>query len=672
MGLAWTPWASAPGADNAPQQEQQQQGPNHTHTEARTGYQQQYGDGRLHTAGSTPPTSPGSDGFSEISLKDEKDDDVAVSHRGLATPPLTPTSEQQQQQEKQEKQENGDDDSTVVYPQGATRILIIASLCLSVLLVALDQTIIAPALGAITTQFSSVSDIGWYGSAYLLTTTALQPLYGKLYDGFPVKTVYLLAILIFEVGSLVCAAAPSSTAFIVGRAVAGMGSAGLFSGSIVVLTYTLPLRQRPMAFGLIGGMWGIASVAGPLLGGAFTDHLTWRWCFFISELNYCSFFIFRFCSGHKTSIRAKDYKLTYALPPPLRLDLPIGGVTMIAIFFLLRVKGQKKAQDNNASVLDRIKKLDLLGTAVLIPAVICLILALQWGGTKYPWGNSCIIGLFVGSGILTALFVGIQFWKGDDGTLPPRLFRNRNVLCAMLFSGFFGSAFVPLIYYLSLYFQAIQGDSAVDAGIKLLPLLMATVLTSVSSGALISAVGYYNPFALVGMVLFTTGSGMISTLALHSPTAAWFGYQVVAGLGVGVGFQLGILVVQAVLPGEDVAVATACVQFFQSLGGAVFMAVAQTVFENGIVDGVRRDVPRLDPSVVVNCGASQVRRTLAGMGMGDYTDAVLTAYLSGLRHAYYISVVCAAAACCAALGLSWVNIKKKRGGEPGGEAQAQS
>ncbi|KAL1847639.1 hypothetical protein Daus18300_013899 [Diaporthe australafricana] len=540
-------------------------------------------------------------------LKDQDKTHIAAGH--LSTPSSTDNVEAGPQQE-----QHG---TEIVYPKRTTQTLILASLCLSVFLVALDQTIIAPALGAITAEFKSVKDIGWYGSSYLLTTTALQPLYGKLYNSFSVKPVYLLAVFVFEVGSLVCAVAPSSTAFIVGRAVAGMGTAGLFSGSIVILAYTLPLRQRPLAFGLIGGMWGIASVAGPLLGGAFTDHVSWRWCFYV--------------------------------------NLPIGGAAMVAIFFLLHIKGQKK---RDIGFLAKMKQLDLLGTAILIPAVICLLLALQWGGTEYPWSNSRIIGLFVGFGVMIVIFIGVQIWKGDEGTLPPRLFKNRDVLCAMMFSAFFGSAFFPLIYYLSLYFQAIQGDDAVEAGIKILPLLISTVLTSVLTGGFISAVGRYNPFALPSMLLFTVGAGMITTFSLDSPLRVWFGYQVLTGLGIGVGFQLGILVVQAVLPQEDIAVATACVQFFQSFGGAIFIAVAQTVFQNGLINGIRRDVPGLDPQVLINSGASQVRQILASMGMEQYTKAVLTAYLTGLRHSYYITVACAAGAFCAVSGLSWVNIKK--------------
>ncbi|KAK4654705.1 hypothetical protein QC762_0068360 [Podospora pseudocomata] len=519
------------------------------------------------------------------------------------------------------------DDSNMVYPTGPKLYLIISSLCLSVFLVALDQTIIAPALGAITTEFSSVRDIGWYGASYLLTTTALQPCYGSLYRMFSVKYTYLVAVFIFEIGSLICAVAPTSNAFIAGRAVAGMGTAGLFSGSIVILSYTLPLRKRPAAFGLIGGMWGISSVAGPLLGGAFSDapNPGWRWCFYI--------------------------------------NLPIGAFAMAAIFFFLKIN--RVDNPEGLTFLERILRLDLAGTAMLIPAVICLLLALQWGGTEHAWNSSVIIGLFVGFALMIGAFAVIQVWKGDRGTLPPRLFKNRDVVCAMLFAFFFGAGFFPLVYYLALYFQAVQGDTAVTAGIKLLPLLISVVITSVATGGLVTVVGYYNPFILPCMVLFATGAGMITTFSLTTPFSAWFGYQVLAGLGIGVGFQTGVLVVQNVMPLEWVPVATACIQFFQSIGGAIFIAVAQAVFQNGLIDTLAKDAPGLPAELFLNIGASQVSQVVsapppAGLGRPDDVNIVLNAYLQGLRNTYYIAVGCACGAFVAACGLSWKKIQRHR------------
>ncbi|KAF5027300.1 hypothetical protein F66182_594 [Fusarium sp. NRRL 66182] len=510
------------------------------------------------------------------------------------------------------------------YPGAAKLTLIITSLCLAIFLVALDQTIIAPALGAITAQFQSVKDIGWYGSAYLLTTTALQPMYGTIYKYFNVKIAYLVAVFIFEIGSLISAVAPDSVTFIVGRAVAGIGTAGLFSGSIVILSLIMPLEKRPLAFGLVGGMWGIASVAGPLLGGAFTEHATWRWCFYI--------------------------------------NLPVGGIAMVIIFFFVHVN-RNSADSMNMTLMDRIRKLDLGGAAIFIPAIICLLLALQWGGADYPWDDSRIIGLFCGFGAMITIFIGIQFWQGDQGTLPPRLFKNRNTLSAMLFAMFFGAGFFPLIFYLSLYFQAIQGVSAVQAGIKILPLLLATVLCSIVSGGIITAIGYYNYVVIPCMILYTVGCGMLTTLDVDSPLREWFGYQVIAGLGIGAGFQIGVLIVQTVLPQEWVPVGTAVVQFFQAFGGALFIAVAQTVFQNGLIDTIKADNIGIDPTIFINIGASEIEDTLAKMGRLDALDTVLEAYMKGLRDTFYISLACAACALIACLTFQWKSVKKGSDGK---------
>ncbi|CAH0016442.1 unnamed protein product [Clonostachys rhizophaga] len=541
------------------------------------------------------------------STTDDRSDHLSVEKANKTAPPET-------------IQENEpSNDENVVYPTGITLILIITSLCLAVFLVALDQTIIAPALGAITAEYKSVKDIGWYGSAYLLTTTALQPMYGNIYKLFNVKLAYLAAVFIFEIGSLVCAVAPSSTAFIVGRAIAGIGTAGLFSGSIVILSLSMPLNRRPLAFGLIGGMWGIASVAGPLLGGAFTENVTWRWCFYI--------------------------------------NLPIGGLAMVIVFFFVRVT-RNTTGTVGQTFLSRFRQLDISGTAIFIPAVICLLLALQWGGAEYPWKSATIIGLFCGFGAMILIFIGIQLWQQDRGTLPPRLFKNRNVFFAMMFAMFFGAGFFPLIYYLSLYFQAIQGVSAVQAGIKILPLLLSTVLISILSGGIITVIGYYNAVIIPCMILFTVGSGMITTFDVHTPLREWFGYQVIAGLGIGAGFQIGVLIVQTVLPQEWVPVGTACVQFFQAFGGAIFVAVAQTLFQNGMIDHINAANIGIDPQIFINSGASEIKNVLEQMHRLDAFDTVLEAYMIGLRNTYYISVACAGAAFLCTLGFEWKSVKK--------------
>jgi MFS family permease len=281
---------------------------------------------------------------------------------------------------------------------------------------ALDNTIIATAIPRITDQFNSLNDIGWYGSAYLLTNCALQLIFGKLYTFYNIKWVYLVALALFEVGSLLCGVAPNSVALIVGRAIAGVGGAGIYSGAVVIIAKTVPLHQRPTYTGLIGSMYGIASVAGPLMGGAFTDKLTWRWCFYI--------------------------------------NLPLGAVT--AFFIVFFFQAPKRVRDRAKGWRAQLDQFDLLGTLFFIPAIVCILLALQWGGSTYAWSNARIIALFVIFAVLMTIFVVIQVWKQENATVPPRIFKNRNVWGAAWFTASMGAAFFAIVYFvgtLSLMFS---------------------------------------------------------------------------------------------------------------------------------------------------------------------------------------------------------------------------
>ncbi|KAJ5241088.1 major facilitator superfamily domain-containing protein [Penicillium citrinum] len=507
------------------------------------------------------------------------------------------------------------------YPPLSKVIIVILALYLAIFLVALDQTIIGVAIPKITDQFKSISDIAWYGSAYFLTSTALQPSYGRIYKIFSVKWGFLIAVLIFEIGSLICAVAPSSTVLIVGRAIAGIGVAGIFSGALVIISFTVPLPKRPLVFGAFGMVWGIASIAGPLLGGAFTDGVSWRWCFYI--------------------------------------NLPIGGLSIAVIVFILRVP--EKSEFSGTSVLARIKQLDLIGASLLIPAIICLLLALQWGGNKYPWNNSRIIGLFIGFGLLIILFVVSQIYLGEKATLPPHILKKRTVLAASLFALFFGGAFFLLVYYVPIYFQSVKGSSAMKSGIQLLPLMLATVVSSVAIGGMITAAGYYTPFLIASTAIAAIGTGLITMFDVDMSNGKWIGYQIVAGAGVGAGFQVPMTAVQTVLKPEDIPVGTAAVMFFQTLGGALFIAVGQSVFQNGLIDGISKYTTGVDPVAIVGAGATEMRKVLGELGKLDQIDGVIEAYMSGLRDSYRVSLALMLVAFVSSLFLEWKSVKKAGG-----------
>ncbi|GFF24606.1 putative HC-toxin efflux carrier TOXA [Aspergillus udagawae] len=493
--------------------------------------------------------------------------------------------------------------------------LVMASISLVIFCMSLDNTILATAIPKITDQFNSLDDVGWYGSSYMLTSCCLVLPYGKFYTFYSTKWVYLSAIAVFEIGSLICGVAPNSVALIIGRAVAGLGAAGLFTGSILIISQTVPLQKRPIYTGVVGGVYGISSVAGPLMGGAFTDHVSWRWCFYI--------------------------------------NLPIGGLTWL--FILLFFKAPKSYKDNS-SLKDQLSRLDLPGLLVFFPAIVSMLLALQWGGTQYSWGNARIIALFIVFGVLIAIFIGRQLWAQDNATVPPRILKNRNVWGSAFYSFCVAAAFMLFVYYLPIWFQAIKDVSATKSGIMNLPMLLGTVLMSLFSGAMVSAIGYYTPFMLISPVIMTIGAGLLSTLKVDSGHAVWIGYQALTGIGIGLGFQQSMIVVQTAVQDTDVASATSIVMFTQTLGGALFVSVAQNVFQNQLYKNLAIQAPSVNAAQVAGTGATMLRHVVSE----DVLPAVLIAYSNAITESFYVAVAMSAVSIFGAIPVQWISVKGKK------------
>ena len=422
-------------------------------------------------------------------------------------------------------------------PTGRALWTIFAALMLGMFLAALDQTIVSTALPTIVGDLGGLNHLSWVVTSYLLASTISTPIYGKLGDMRGRKPVFQAAIVIFLVGSMLAGLSQSMAELIGFRGLQGLGAGGLIVGAQAIIGDIVPPRQRGRYMGLIGSVFGVASVAGPLLGGFFVDSLSWRWVFYV--------------------------------------NLPVGVLALVIVATRLHLPSRRTSH-----------RIDYLGALLLSGGVGALILLTSWGGSQYKWESYPIYGMAVAGVVLLALFAWRET-RAAEPIMPPSLFRSRvfNVSSAMGFT--IGMAMFGAIVFIPLFLQLVYGYSATKSGLAMIPLMAGLLVAAIASGRVISRIGRYKAFPIAGTALLVVGMALLSRLGVG--TAPWLAsaYMVVVGIGIGLVMQVLVLVVQNDAEPKNMGVATATATFFRSVGGSFGVALFGAIFASRLADQLR-------------------------------------------------------------------------------------
>lgn len=427
-------------------------------------------------------------------------------------------------------------------PQPHAKILLIfGALMLGMLLASLDQTIVATALPTIVGDLGGLDQLSWVVTAYLLASTISTPLWGKLGDLYGRKRIFEAAIGIFLIGSVLSGISHDMLELIGFRALQGFGGGGLIVTAQAIIADVVSARERGKYQGIFGAVFGVSSVVGPLLGGFFVDHLSWRWIFYI--------------------------------------NLPIGALALIATAIVLPRSPRREGV-----------VVDYLGALLIAVAATCLVLFTSLGGTRYAWTSAPMIGLFVIGVVLLAGFVWVERRAGEP-ILPPRLFALRAFSTSSALGLVVGFAMFGSITYLPLYLQVVKGVSPTDSGLRLIAMMAGLLLTSTVSGQIISRWGRYKVFPIAGCAVFSVGLFLLSSMGVGTGALAMEAYMFVLGFGLGMVMQVLIIVVQNVVPYRDLGAATSGVTFFRSIGGSFGVATFGAIFSNVLAADIVHYLP---------------------------------------------------------------------------------
>jgi EmrB/QacA subfamily drug resistance transporter len=496
-----------------------------------------------------------------------------------------------------ERTGNGDATARASAPlAGRALATVFSALMLGMFLAALDQTIVSTALPTIVGDLGGLNHLSWVVTSYLLASTVSTPIYGKLGDMYGRKPIFLAAILIFLGGSMLAGLSQSMTELIGFRFLQGAGAGGLMVTAQAIIGDIVPPRQRGRYMGLIGSVFAVASIAGPLLGGFFVDQISWRWVFYV--------------------------------------NMPVGVIAILIVIFKLKLSTPHNPH-----------RIDYLGATLLSGGVGALILLTSWGGVQYGWGSPTIIALGSLGVLLLAAFLR-QERRADEPIVPLALFRSRVFNVASAMGATIGMAMFGAIIFIPLYLQIVYRASATQSGLRMLPLMLGLLTAAILSGRAISRIGRYRMFPIAGTGILVIGMFLLSRLSVG--TAPWLAslYMLVVGVGIGLVMQVLVLVVQNDAEPRNIGVATATATFFRSLGGSFGVAIFGAIFAARL----SQQLAHLPASLVARLGSGV---QLSPAQADRLAPAMHAEFLTAFAHALHGVFLWGMAIAIVPFALSW-------------------